>query len=145
MFRWANEATHDSQKRSQMSEVLLQSKKKLHMQSTLSSGAVLKRWKTWSKQGCLYCWPTAEWTQTPTVMSILGLDDALSVRETDRSNTSQAFYTEVVHPRCSHFSSGMFHQWPNNYTVAYTLQARHMCSFMRPLGLVRGTVSWPTA
>lgn len=45
-------------------------------------------------------------------------------------------HRKVIHPRCSHFQIEIFHQWLNNYIVAYTLQARHMCSFMRPPGLV---------
>lgn len=45
-------------------------------------------------------------------------------------------YREVIHPRCSYFQIGIFHQWLNNYAVAYTLRARHMCSFIGPRGLV---------
>lgn len=44
-------------------------------------------------------------------------------------------YREVIHLRCSCFQTEILHQWLNNYAVAYTLQARHMCSFMGPQGL----------
>lgn len=74
------------------------------MQNVLSTGTALKRWKTWSKQGCLYCWPTAEWTVPLTVMSFLWLVGAHDVRETDRANTSQAFTEKLCIPDALLFS-----------------------------------------
>lgn len=45
-------------------------------------------------------------------------------------------YREVIHSRCPHIHMEIFHQWLNHYAVAYTLQTRHMRSFMGPQGLV---------
>lgn len=50
-------------------------------------------------------------------------------------------YREGIHPRCSHIQIEIFHPWLHHYAVAYTLQARHMRSFIGPPGLVWATHS----
>lgn len=72
--------------------------KGISMQNILSTGITLKRWKIWSKQDCLYCWPTAERTLFLTMMSFLWIVNAHNGGETDRSDTSQTFTEKAFIP-----------------------------------------------